>query len=1045
MINIFKTDSYYNVFDILKDELNKLPSDVTSRNLVFAEEKISLMTERVICQGGKGSFNTQVCSFKKYLLGKKSFDNLLSKEASTMVIKSILRNLNEFEGRKLVCFNKSKSTLSASIYELIILLKSASVSPSDVLRCLEQNGKSLNGMLKNKLNDIYIVYSAYEKYLSEHGLTDQSGQLSFLPAILREDETLPETNVFIIGYNGFTAQIRDIISIFIQSAKSVTAILPYSDTNRTFVNETVSAVLSLSEGQKVNEYFVPSVMENTEANVVKEYLFSPYLPKGVSKDSKLNTEKIFVYQASSVGDEFEKIASVIKQRVIKEKLRYKQFAVVLPDESKKDALIKAFNTLSLPFYLDDKYTVENHPLISLINSYIEIYRKNFKAVDVISFVKNPLFNLSDTLTDEFENYLLKHDINYSKIKKPFSGDEKNLLELEKVRKSFIDLTDGGFDPLGLLGKMNAEKTLEELSQKLSEKGFSKEASVSEQVYSHVVKLLSDVDNIFGNKKPSLTEYKSILASGVSALQISIIPQYNDAVFVGDFREVGLAKTDYVFVSSLTAGVPSFKEDVAILTDNDIDNLSPLKVNIDPKINIVNKRLKEQVLMGFSSFKKELYLSYTKNTESGKSNQKSDLLNKISSIFHTQDFPKTSRYLTERQGLKSFSADCGNYRLNKTDDTVDASSFNVVCDSETKKKILDNANCELVKRLKGNKSLLDKKTTSPTTVEEYFSCPYKAFLNKVVCLNENERGNIDSRKFGVIVHDLMKAFMADIDNVTEENFEEKFGLLVKKVNDDERYKDFCDGGKNQTDFENLMRETKKYCLKNLKWKLSGEYKTDAKDLEATIDFKGRFTPIEFLNGEIAVTGQVDRIDTFDKYYRVIDFKTGGYKGSVGDLFYGKSLQLYLYALAVKEGNAEKEKYKELSGVYYLPIYDGYESVDDKSELLADGATLKEDEVLFANDKNIKDGKSSEFIKVDPTDSRKSKYVTKEQLDGLLKYSYSVTESALKEMQSGFILASPTEGSCDYCKYKGICNLQEENVRKCEKIDISDILKANEGKK
>ena len=49
MAKLILTDSYFNLFDILTKELKNSANTLSGKNLVFCEEKVSLMAERKIC------------------------------------------------------------------------------------------------------------------------------------------------------------------------------------------------------------------------------------------------------------------------------------------------------------------------------------------------------------------------------------------------------------------------------------------------------------------------------------------------------------------------------------------------------------------------------------------------------------------------------------------------------------------------------------------------------------------------------------------------------------------------------------------------------------------------------------------------------------------------------------------------------------------------------------------------------------------------------------------------------------------------------------
>ena len=93
MVKLIVTDSYSDLFSALVKEFENKSKNPEDKNLIFCEAKVSLMTERVICDSLSGSFNTDVYSFGKFLRAKKHLSNLLSKEGSAMVIKQLLSNV----------------------------------------------------------------------------------------------------------------------------------------------------------------------------------------------------------------------------------------------------------------------------------------------------------------------------------------------------------------------------------------------------------------------------------------------------------------------------------------------------------------------------------------------------------------------------------------------------------------------------------------------------------------------------------------------------------------------------------------------------------------------------------------------------------------------------------------------------------------------------------------------------------------------------------------------------------------------------------------
>ena len=266
MVKLIVTDSYSDLFSALVKEFENKSKNPEDKNLIFCEAKVSLMTERVICDSLSGSFNTDVYSFGKFLRAKKHLSNLLSKEGSAMVIKQLLSNV------QLKCFKQSKQNLASTLYDLIIQLKSAKVTPEDILRA----SQNTHGVLKNKLEDIATVYGAYEEYICTNGFEDQSSMLSYLPEIIYSSNEIENSSVYLFGYSSFTAQMRAAVVALLEKAKNVTVILVEGDNKRLYVNETVEYFRQLCTQKSIG--LVEEKREKSikgHAKTIVDNLFNP--------------------------------------------------------------------------------------------------------------------------------------------------------------------------------------------------------------------------------------------------------------------------------------------------------------------------------------------------------------------------------------------------------------------------------------------------------------------------------------------------------------------------------------------------------------------------------------------------------------------------------------------------------------------------------------------------------------------------------------------------------------------------------------------------
>ena len=1045
MVNLLLTNSYFELFPSLISLLKKSGKRLENKSMVFCEAKSSLMIERYICAEMGGSFNAEVSSFSKFLRENKQFDNVLTKEGSAMLIKRILATL------QLKCFKQSKLNLSPTLFELITQLKSAKVSAKDILNASDK----VVGMLKNKLEDVYSVYAEYENFLKQNGLEDQNSLLSYLPQVIDESAEIKDCDVYIVGFESFTAQIRSAILSLMKNARSVTAILLEGENNYAFVNETANFIRSASkeQGQVINEIKIESNYQD-EAKIISSTLFNPNenLIKSLKQknnNQKLPTDKLYFYPAKNPADEILRVGEVIRKLVNEGKCRYKDVTIATADFSiYKDDIKRVFDSLEIPYFLDEQQVPLSHPLITLILSYVDIFRKGFDREDIISFVKNPLFIDDKNLTDLFENYLVKYNVNYKRIFTPFTfpcQDEIELKLLENLRLKVTCLISK-FNLEDMLESLSVSTKLESLANKLREQNQSEQASITEQIYQSVINLLTQMKMLLGDVELSYAETKQVFLSGVSALKMSVIPQYNDAVFIGAFKETALAKAKYLFVIGLTNDVPTVQLDVALLSDEDLNVLEQIKVLVEPKIRVVNHRTRESVTMALSAFERGMFMSYPMASIDGKKKEKSQIVTFLNGIFQLNEFPKKDGYLTYSEGLYTFSKACGEFasgvRIDDCDyDFTIPSSFYCATDSKKLQPILDSANKQVKKRLSGEKVSLIKNVTSPTAIEEYYKCPFKAFVSHALKVKERDEGNVNVLSVGNLMHEILKDYVKLMHTVTDKYTSDKlFDKISTEVLSRDEYKKFLSEKATSATVNRVLNECRQYCYKT--WKSIKNSAFDNFKTEVGFGEGKYYPPISLLDGKVKLKGKIDRVDESKEYFRILDYKTGKADSSEKSLFAGVKLQLYLYAKAVmdKYNNGDQ---KLPAGLYYLPVSNKFENVDDKTSVLATGKTLGEQCAITEQDKTFFESGKSNFadISLDEKTGKIKNAIDKDTLLKYIDYAVKISEKAVERLSQGVILASPYENVCEYCQFSALCGVHNAQPRSVG--GVKDAFDLNDG--
>ncbi|MBE5753965.1 MAG: hypothetical protein E7340_01335 [Clostridiales bacterium] len=1022
MINLFLTNSYFNLFPILTKNLAENSNGLDGKRIVFCEAKVSLMIERMLCDKVGGSFNTEVYSFGKFLSARKNLGRVLSKEGSAMAIKRILSSVS------LVCFNQSTQNFASSLYDLIIQLKSAKVKPEDV----EFAAQNTRGVLKNKLTDIYKIYLQYEKYVKDNGFEDQSSLLSYLPDLIDNSAEIKGAEIFVVGFSSFTAQARDAVSALIKSAKQVTFILTEGDNPFSYVNETSNFVRTKCKELSLNLFEKRFDGDFSVAgSIIADNIFSPT----IVDDKKLkNSEEVYFSAALNPYDEIMRVGEIIRRSVLDGECKFKDFTIALDDaETYRDSIRSVFNALEIPYYLDEQIVPLNHPLVTLILSYIETFRSGFDRKNLLSFLKNPLVMADKNLTDEFENYLIKYNVNRKRIFAPFAypaDSEETLVLLESTRDTLCQYLSS-FNISALIQNLGVKEKLEKLALSLSDIGEVKQAKITEQIYNAIEKLLSEMTMILDGVKLSLTEYKNLFLIGVCSLKMSIIPQYNDAVFIGGFKETALAKAKRLFAIGLTSAVPAVQADVSLLSDVEISSLEQIKVLVEPKIKVVNHRMREKVAMALSAFSERLYLSYPTSTVDGKQNDKSLIIDDIAKLFTLKPFPALSGYLSRETGYKTFARECGDFVLGKRDgdfnyDFTIPSSFYAATGGEGLESILKAAQKQVKERLDGESVSLIKSVVSPTAIEEYYRCPFRAFISHSLRVREREEGQVKVLSVGNLMHDILKGYVRGLKQVSDKTTSDAlFEKVSKTVLEKDEYKKYLTDFSAICTVNRVLRECKEYCYKTY-LSLDNSNYTICKT-EVGFGENAEYPAIPLCGGKVKLKGKIDRVDENDEFFRILDYKTGKADASEKALFAGVKLQLYLYAAAVmgKYNDAPKTP----AGLYYLAISNKYESKTDKKKTLAVGKTLKDRDALISQDKEFFDNGGTNFTDacVDEKSGKIKNAVDKLTLSNCIDYALKISELAAERLDSGVIVPSPYENACEFCSYSALCGVYNADKR------------------
>ena len=1034
------------------------------KNVIFCEDRLTLEAERAVARAQGAAFDTTVTTFARFLRGTHD-KKTISKQGSVMVVGNALLE----ERENLLLFGRNPAGSAARLYETIAQLRAACVTP-DMLDAAREQAE---GVLAGKLADIALIYRRYLAFL-DRGFLDESGQLALLPEAIAGG-SLSGANVIFAGFTSFTRQAAEGIRAALSAAKKVEGVFLGGDAEL-YTDEAASDFERYCRmaGAKCERIPLPSTLCR-EAETLRRGIFDPVLPA-----EPVKTDKVHIFEGADKEDELSFIAAMIKSEVLDRGTRYGEIALFLSDVADYSvALQKTFAEYNIPYFSDEKRSAAAHPLAAFVSRWFSLLSEGFDPADADAFVGNVFFGGDRVSRERYRNYLAKYanyrggalrPIKEAALQPSDRSAEKGMqdpLVLLAVRERFLTAFEGASAAMtggqycrlvrALVGTFDCEKTQTRLSEAFREKGMLAESGYFSRGLESLFRVLDEAEPLLENTRLRAEEFSAILTQGLSSLEISLIPQYLDAVYVGDISESKKSAAKAVFAGRLTDAVPMCGADTALISDRDIDRLRTLEVEIRPKIREVNARARENAGLALCGFTGRLYLSYPLSL-GGDECKRSEVVGGAAALFCTpagKPLPVLTRRKleeSERSAASSYLRYLGcaaservpavreiltradAYRRGKGDFSVHAAVYEVLreagdapagllFDPPKRTAFISNA-AEVAFR--------GKNTVSPTFIEGYFACPYRNFAERGLKLAEHEEMLVQPVDTGNFVHDLLCLLAGKVAELADEAACEAFlREQGQKLLSAPPYCFLSDTAAGGYTAEALLEEAVivgKNVFEQLK---NSQFSVVA--AEETFGYPdSKFKGIRLTSGRrrLFLAGKIDRVDRCGEYTRVVDYKTGRFEAKAESYYTGRKLQLELYLSAAKgEGRA--------AGAYYFPARVAFRTDAEEPPFRMQGFTVGDDAVVRMNDSTVEPGKKSRYI--DAYYGKKSKKsMSGEQFEDFIAYSVLAARKGAEETERGCIAASPYKGACDYCPYGGLCGYDlSDGARQEKKITEEEI--------
>lgn len=961
-----------------------------------------------------------------------------------------------------------------SLFSLISRMKMALVSPETIKNALSEIPTE-EEKLKNKLEDISLIYSEYEKNFGED-LSDPRDALTRLSNELPSKPFFANSTVFIDNYYTFTEQEYEILKHIISQSDDVFISFTV-DEDRSFFAENAKSAERVKNLSKKG----CQTVKMGEAKRAKTETLS-YIEKNIWKNAvkplDINDGSLCLITAKNRFDEVEAVASEILS-FVRSGGRFKDVTVLAGNPERYRTIVNSvFSRSEIPCYMSSKEDISTKPIFNFLLSGIEAINDNFSLSSMKNYIKSGYCELTSAESDALLNYATRW-----KLKgKAWYGEDDWSLDPEGFREGGLSERGEKILTLANQAKNKVVTPLTALRDTLNSKGLTvskavralyqhlintkadehlrqtaekylrngeRERSEREiQLWKIIINIIDQLETLCGSVQITPKRLSSLIKLMCSCYSLGAIPAFGDAVTFGDAKLIRANGSRLVAVLGACDGeFPSGSHKDSFFNRDEAVSLEGVGLKF---AETLEKQLNENrffVYAALSSPTEKLVLSCPKSEISGEELRPSSayltlkrMFPQVNEISFTPEFSAYSR--DSVASLYPFLEDC---KL-KTD-IKRSLSENALAFFEEEPKLTDR---DSVIEFTDDSLLL-----SPSRFEKYVLCPFSFFGNYLLDLKEKKENSFAVVEIGNFVHKILELFLKEC--VSGGNFKRPDENERKRLLEDLSKRYFLDViGENAKEDKRFMH-TYSNMVKTLDFvteQLCDEF-SESEFTPSGFEFKiglknADIPPIEYdVDGKrVLLRGSIDRVDTYVKngvtYVRVADYKTYKKTFSASLVAEGMDTQLlhYLFAYCQETGA------KPAGAMYYsiaLPniAITGNETDQEINNKISEsigrsGLFLDDTDIVFAMSPSqkfvpIKTNKDGSLRKSDKIISEEGFDTLSEMLkDQVCALADNVFSGNMNISPNEELMKNPSHHPCKYCALGSLCRSRSKK----EEDDVSD---------
>ncbi len=950
------------------------------RFFLIVPEQFTLQTERALIESQEllGILNVEVLSFTR--LGYRVFNEVggitsvvIDELGKNMMIKKILQEHRE----KLLMYEKISDQLgfAKKMGEMITELKRHRITPIELhqtISQLEDEGQE-DSPINYKLWDISMIYEKLNQRLEDNYL-DSEDRMNQMIAYLPDASFIKDTEIWVHGFYQYTPQMESLIETLEKEGKNVTLTFVMEQNPREEEKELFSvpekALLkfrAMAKESQIKETFIYSKEGNIDSipkalqHIEREFYAYPY------EKFPENPEGIELFAGANPYGEVEEMARRIISLVREKNYRFRDIAIVSGNIQGYTMLIRrAFEEYGIPFFLDEKRSSVDRPVMEWILSALKTVETNYRYDQVFRFLKTGFHNLTVDEVESLENHVLAYGIRGKSWKEDFCyGKEETLDELNEIRKKFIapflilekplkgkkNVEEKTKSLFKFMDKQGLKEKLDAWLQKLKQQGHFESHSENTQVWNQTMEIFDQLVEILGNQKLSLKEYIKVLESGFEGAEVGVIPSTIDQVLVGNLERSRAQDIKAMFLIGGNDGViPYIEEKEELFLDHERVLLKKkgLEIEEDGETKLFEQNY--GIYLALTKPESYLWFSYSVSDNEGKALRPSILVERFLSLFPKLEI-RDERFDREEE-LEKISTASGTFNglTDKMREYVegkdidplwwDVYSFYVEKDEwQQRRRTMVKGLFYENQRESIDSSLAKKLYETPVRAsasrfEKFHNCPFAHFVSYGLRPKERKKYEVQTVDMGDLFHQSIDSFAkrSEEQKLNWKTMDPRQGEALVEAVIDELAPSFGNGVLTSSyRYQYLTQRLKRISKKTVKTLIEQVQQGEFEPYKHEFAFGGGMVEklpfvIELSGGEkIHLEGRIDRLDRLveedGSYIKVMDYKSGYAEFDLNALYHGLKIQLLLYldAALSYESLGQGETLRP-AGVFYFKIED-----------------------------------------------------------------------------------------------------------------------------